>query len=101
MADYFAPFNEVAESAADEDLGSGGVILLPDQTDSGGVVRHLMVGGGKDGNLYVINRDNMGKFNSSSNADWQELDGVLPGGSYATPGYFNGAIYYGGVGAPL
>jgi hypothetical protein len=101
VADYFAPFNEVAESAADEDLGSGGVMLLPDQTDAGGVVRHLMVGGGKDSNLYVINRDNMGKFNSSSNADWQELDGVLPGGSYATAGYFNGAIYYGGVGVPL
>ncbi len=77
MADYFAPFNEVAESAADEDLGSGGVMLLPDVTDSGGVVRHLMVGAGKDGNLYVINRDSMGKFSSSSNADWQELDGAL------------------------
>ncbi|HEY6517147.1 MAG TPA: hypothetical protein VIY50_13465 [Steroidobacteraceae bacterium] len=101
VADYFAPFNEVAESAADEDLGSGGVMLLPDQTDSGGVVRHLMVGGGKDGNLYVINRDNMGKFKSSSNADWQELDGGLPGGSYSTPAYFNGTIYDGAAGAPL
>ncbi|MGH8199073.1 MAG: PQQ-binding-like beta-propeller repeat protein [Steroidobacteraceae bacterium] len=101
VADYFAPFNEVAESAADEDLGSGGVMLLPDQTDSGGVVRHLMVGGGKDGNLYVIDRDNMGKFSPANNADWQELDGVLPGGSFATPAYFNGTIYYGAVGAPL
>ncbi|HEX4268321.1 MAG TPA: PQQ-binding-like beta-propeller repeat protein [Steroidobacteraceae bacterium] len=101
VADYFAPFNEVAESAADEDLGSGGVMLLPDQTDSGGVVRHLAVGGGKDGNIYVVNRDDMGKFDSSSNADWQELDGALAGGVYTTPAYFNGKVYYGAVGGPL
>jgi outer membrane protein assembly factor BamB len=101
VADYFTPFNEVAESAADEDLGSGGVMLLPDLTDSGGVVRDLVVGGGKDGNIYVVNRDNMGKFSSSSNADWQELDGALAGGIFTTPAYFNGTIYYGGIGGPL
>jgi hypothetical protein len=101
VADFFAPFNEVAESAADEDLGSGGVMLLPDVTDSGGVVRHLMVGAGKDGNLYVINRDSMGEFSPSGNADWQELDGVFGGGVFSTPAYFNGTIYYGGVGGPL
>jgi hypothetical protein len=101
VADYFAPFNEVAESAADEDLGSGGVMLLPDLTDSGGVVRDLVVGGGKDGNIYIVNRDNMGKFSSSSNADWQELDGALAGGIFTTPAYLNGTIYYGGIGGPL
>jgi PQQ-like domain len=101
VADYFTPFNEVAESAADEDLGSGGVMLLPDQTDSGGVVRDLVIGGGKDGNIYVVNRDDMGKFSSSSNADWQELDGALAGGIFTTPGYFNGTVYYGGIGGPL
>ena len=101
VADYFAPSNEVAESAGDEDLGSGGPMLLPDVTDSGGVVRHLMVGAGKDGNLYVINRDNMGKFSSSANADWQELDGALPGEVFSTPAYFNGTVYYGDIGASL
>ena len=101
VADYFAPSNEVAESAADLDLGSGGPMLLPDVTDSGGVVRHLMVGAGKDGNLYVLNRDNMGKFSSSGNADWQELDGALPGGVFATAAYFNGTVYYGDIGGSL
>ena len=101
VADYFAPYNEVAESAADEDLGSGGVMLLPDVTDSSGVVRHLLVGAGKDGNLYVVNRDNMGKFSSSGDADWQELDGALPGGVYAAPAYFNGVVYYCDEGGPL
>ena len=101
VADYFAPSDEVAESAADEDLGSGGVMLLPDVTDSGGVVRHLLVGAGKDGRLYVINRDNMGKFSSSGNAIWQELDGLFANGIFSTPGYFNGTVYYGEIGATL
>ena len=42
---------------ADQDLGSGGEMLLPDLTDSSGTVRHLAVGAGKDGNIYVVNRD--------------------------------------------
>jgi hypothetical protein len=101
VADYFTQFNELAESAADEDLGSGGLMLVPDMTDSSGVVRHLVIGAGKDGNLYVVNRDDMGKFNTSGNGIWQELDGVLPGGIYTTPAYFNGTVYYGDVGGTL
>jgi hypothetical protein len=101
VADYFTPSNEVAESAADEDLGSGGVMLLPHMTDSGGVVRRLAVGAGKDGNIYVVNRDNMGKFSASGETDWQQLDGALPGGVYASPAYFNGTVYYGDVGGTL
>ena len=89
VADYFAMSGEVAESSSDVDLGSGGVMLLPDMTDANGTVRHLAVGAGKDGNLYVVNRDNMGKFTSVGNNIWQELDGVLGGGVWATPAYFN------------
>jgi hypothetical protein len=101
VADYFSPSSEVAESAADEDLGSGGVMVLPDVTDASGAVRHLVVGAGKDGNLYVVNRDDMGGFNPSVDADWQELDGALAGGVYSSPAYFNGTIYYGDVGGTL
>jgi outer membrane protein assembly factor BamB len=101
VADYFAMANEVAESAADQDLGSGGLLLLPDLTDSGGTVRHLLVGAGKDGNLYAINRDDMGKFNPAGNQIWQQLDGALPGGVYASPAYFNGVVYYGNVDGAL
>jgi outer membrane protein assembly factor BamB len=91
----------VSESSADQDLGSGGILLLPDVTDSGGVVRHLAVGAGKDGNLYVVSRDSLGKFSSSGNNIWQQLPGVLSGGIFSTPAYFNGAVYYGPVGAAL
>jgi outer membrane protein assembly factor BamB len=95
VSDYFTMYNTVSESNADQDLGSGGILLLPDQSDSGGAVRHLAVGAGKDGNLYVVNRDAMGKFNASSNNIWQQLSGVFSGGVYSTPAYFNGTLYFG------
>jgi len=101
VADYWEMDNEVSENGADADLGSGGVVLLPDVKDSGGTVRHLAVGAGKDRNIYVVDRDNMGKFSAGSNNVWQELDGVLPGGIWAGPAYFNGTVYYGDVSGTL
>jgi hypothetical protein len=102
VVDFFTMYNEVAESAADEDLGSGGVMLLPDLTDTSNTVRHLVIGAGKDGNIYVVNRDAMGKFNSSGNGQiWQQVSGALVGGVFSTPAYFNGTIYYGNVGDTL
>jgi len=91
-------YNTVAESAADKDLGSGGALLLPDLKDSTGHIRHLAVGAGKDENIYVVNRDNMGKFNSTKNNIWEEIGVALPGGEFAMPAYYNDTVYYGGVG---
>src|SRR5271167_2786779 len=77
VADYFNMYNTVQESNADEDLGSGGAIVLSDLMDSNKQVHHLAVGAGKDSNIYVVNRDNMGKFNpNNDNAIYQELDGA-------------------------
>jgi hypothetical protein len=101
VSDYFAMHNAPAESGADSDLGSGGALLLPDVTDSGGTVRHLMVGAGKDGNLYVVNRDSMGKYSTTTNNIWQELTQALPGGIWSTPAWFNGTLYYGPNGGHL
>ena len=101
VSDYFTMYNEVTESAGDVDLGSGGILLLPDQTDSGGTVRHLAIGAGKDGNLYVVNRDSMGRFTAGSNNIWQQLSGVFGGGIWSSPAYFNGTVYYGPVNGPL
>lgn len=97
VADYFEMFNTVQESDADEDLGSGGVIVLPAMKDSGGTTRNLAVGAGKDSNIYIVDRSNMGKFNSSSNLIYQEIDGVLGGGLWSMPAYYNGSLYFGPV----
>jgi hypothetical protein len=101
VADFFAMSNEVAESFNDQDLGSGGELLLPDLMDSSQTVRHLVVGAGKDGNIYIVNRDSMGKFSASANNIWQEVDGVLRGGIWGSPAYFNGNLYYGDAGGTL
>jgi hypothetical protein len=98
VADYFTMFNTVSESDADEDLGSGGEMLLPALTNASGQTVQLAVGAGKDTNIYVVNRANMGKFNTSSNNVYQELSGVLPGGAWSSPAYFDGRIYYGDEG---
>jgi hypothetical protein len=101
VLDYFTMSNEVAESNSDTDLGSGGEMLLPDLTDSTGTARHLMVGAGKDGNLYVVDRDAMGKFSPSANNNYQTLNGALTGGIWSTPAYFNNTVYYGSVSGNL
>ncbi|MGB8536422.1 MAG: hypothetical protein WCD57_08415 [Acidobacteriaceae bacterium] len=101
-ADYFAAYNLQSESDADQDLGSGGAMLLPDQTDVHGNVRHLAVGAGKDTNIYVVDRDNMGKFNASSNnAVYQELPNALSGGAFSMAALFNNTVYYAGIGDHL
>lgn len=100
--DYWTMYNSNSESSVDTDLGSGGLMLLPDQVDANGVTRHLLVAAGKDHNLYVANRDNMGKYDASSNATlYEELPGVLYGGEWSSPAYFNSRVYYGSVGQPL
>jgi len=102
VADYFEMKDEASENASDTDLGSGGAMVLPDLSDSAGHTMHLAVGAGKDANLYVVNRDSMGKFNSSTNsAIYQELAGALPGGVWAMPAYFNNKVYFGSVGSPI
>jgi len=72
--------------------------VLPDLSDGAGHTLHLAVGAGKDTNLYVVNRDAMGKFSPTSNDIYQELPGALAGGVWAAPAYFNNTVYYGAVG---
>jgi hypothetical protein len=105
VTDYFETYNTNSESADDLDLGSGGELLLPDQTDATGHVFHLIVGAGKDTNIYLADRDNMGKFNPASNPMdsniYQELPAAMTGLVYSTPAYFNGVIYYAADGDTL
>jgi hypothetical protein len=102
VADYFTMYNTVQESGGDVDLGSGGAMLLPAMTDSQGNTRYLAMGAGKDQNLYIVDRTNMGKFNpQNDNAIYQELDNVLGGGIWSMPAFFNGNVYYGPVGNNL
>src|ERR1700678_3229142 len=76
VSDYFNMYNTVNESAKDEDLGSGGAMVVPNFKDSAGVSHELVVGAGKDANIYLANRTNMGKFNPNNNNQiYQEITG--------------------------
>jgi len=103
VADYFTPWNQFTLQANDTDLGSGGLLILPDQPGS---FPHLLVGAGKEGKIYLINRDQLttgnNHFDSTNSIDFivQSLASRIKG-SFDTPAYFNGRIYYAGNGDNL
>jgi hypothetical protein len=94
VADSFTPYNQAALTRLDFDLGSGGVLLLPDQA---GPAPHLLVTAGKQGKVYLINRDNMGRYNTRKDKVVQTLPGAMLQ-SFDTPAYYNSTIYYVGAG---
>jgi len=107
VLDYFTP-NALAFDNNDTDLGTNAAILLPDQT---GTYPHVTVGGDKNGTVYVVNRDNMGKYHSSGDQILQELPGAVGvhvhnagdcndthnDCNYGTAAYWNGNVYFSGV----
>jgi hypothetical protein len=96
VGDYFTPYNQLSLSNADADLGSGGGIVLPDQP---GAHPHEYVGAGKQGVIYLVDRDNMGKYNSTTDNVIQKVS--LGHGVFTSPAYFNSAIYYHATGDVL
>ena len=89
-SDYFTPANQDYLNKHDLDLGSGGPMLLPDQA---GPTPHVLVGAGKEGTIYVVNRDSMGQFNSGFDNIVQKLVGAF-GRLDGTPAYWNGRVYF-------
>jgi uncharacterized repeat protein (TIGR03806 family) len=96
VADYFTPYYQLSLANADEDLGSGGPILLPASVGSAAHT-NLIVGAGKEGKIHLVDRDNMGKYNASSDQIVQEVPNAI-GSAFSTPAYFNYQIYYQGSG---
>jgi hypothetical protein len=93
VADYFTPADESTLQSMDIDLGSGAGLIPPKQSGS---FPDEIIGAGKQGIIYVVNRDNMGKFNAARNNVIQAVTGSA-GGYRGSPAYFNNAVYYSGV----
>jgi hypothetical protein len=94
VADYFTPYTQQTLQNQDLDLGSGGVLLLPDQLAG---PPHLLVQVDKVGTIYLVNRENMGHFNSTSNNQIvQSLSAVL-GEMTGTPTYYRHQVYFWGA----
>jgi uncharacterized repeat protein (TIGR03806 family) len=97
LADYFTPFNQASLNSADADLGSGGVVVLPDEVGSA-AHPHLCVGCGKEGKIYLLDRDNLGHYQANSDSQIvQSLSGLIAG-TWGTPAYYKGRLYYVGSG---
>jgi hypothetical protein len=90
VKDYFTPFDQAALNRDDADLGSGGPLLIPQQPGS---KEQLLVAGGKGGEIYVLNRDALGKFNASDNRNALQTIRV-GGGIFSAPAYWNGHLFY-------
>jgi hypothetical protein len=97
VSDYFTPYNADRLNAEDNDLGSGGPMLLPDQR---GAHPHLVIVGGKAPLLYVVDRDHMGHFQPDSNRHAVQ---TIPtrGGIYGASAYWNQHVYVLGDGDNL
>jgi hypothetical protein len=92
VLDYFTPSDQDALSSADEDLGTSGAVLLPDQA---GPDPHELVGTAKNGSIYVVNRDNMTHFHSGGDQIVQEFDMCTSYCFFSSPGYWNNNVYIG------
>ncbi len=98
LVDSYTPSNFSSINRVDWDISSGGLLLLPDQPGS---TPHLMVGGGKEGTIYVINRDSLGGHSSTKNNIVQYIVGAIKAsvkgqpvnGIWNTASYFNGNVY--------
>ncbi len=102
IVDYFTPYNVNALDDADEDFGSGSPLVLPDSAGIPGHP-HLIVAAGKEGTIYLLDRDNLGKFNANDdnvlNSVYDPSTGittppVLINGSLSTPAYYHGTLYW-------
>jgi len=91
LIDFFTPFNQAALSASDLDAGSSASVVLPDQ--QGSPHPHLLLGGGKNGFLYLLDRDNLGKFNPQDNSQIVQYLFVSAGGIFSTPTVYGNNVY--------
>jgi len=90
--DFFEPSNETYLSDNDVDFGSGGAIIMPENSSQ---YPHELIGGGKDGRIFVMNRDNMGGFGMTNNVIQTVQTGTQQNDNiFSTPTFWNGTIYY-------
>jgi hypothetical protein len=93
ITSYFAPADQANDAANDNDFGSGGSAMVLDLPSApAGMPRHLVIGGGKDGTLVLLNGDNLGGF-SSTNAGALQTFNIGTGGIFGTAAFWNNTLY--------
>ena len=97
LIDYFTPSNVAFLNQHDLDMSSTGPVVLPDQD---GPVPHEVIAAGKQGTIYLMNRDNMGQYNPNMDQIVQEIP-LAVGAMFSSPAYWNGIVYFCGNAQPL
>ena len=92
VVDYFTPFNQLYLERADLDLGSSGAVLLPDLAGSM-AHRRLLVSAGKEGRIYLLDRDRLGRYRDNDGQIVQSIEGAI-GALFAAPAYFRDTLYF-------
>jgi hypothetical protein len=97
----FTPSNQAQLNAADGDLGSGGALLIPDADTSS----PLLVQAGKEGKIYLLNRDSLGSYHATDNVVQEIANGTTSSswgaGLWGLPAYWNKTLYFPGRNSPL
>lgn len=92
VRDYFTPWDQQTLDQNDIDVGSGGVVLLPDQSAPH---PHLLIQVGKEGTIDLIDRDNMGRFHSGSDDQIVQTLPYAVGRMFGAPAFWNNNAYFG------
>ncbi len=91
VSDWFTPFDQKNLAEQDLDFGGSGAVILPDQLQ--GPFRHLVLASAKSGTLYLLNRDHLGHYSSSSNSQIVQSFMVDDNGIYSTPLFWQNTLY--------
>jgi outer membrane protein assembly factor BamB len=108
VADYFTPWSVAFLNSNDLDLSSTGVLILPDQTPGPSLYGHELIAGGKQGFVYVLDRDSMGMYSANDSRVLQEVP-LIPGETntlvqdvlYSSPAYWNNTVYFAPNASPI
>ncbi len=101
LTDSFTPSNQASLNAADGDLGSGGALVIPDADSPA----HLLLQSGKEGKIYLLNRESLGSYHSSDQVLQELANGTTSSswgaGLWGLPAYWNKTVYFPGRNSPL
>jgi len=102
VADYFTPWNVAYLNTYDFDLSSTGALILPDQD---GPYPYELIASGKQGIVYVLDRDNLGAYSAGADSQIIQEVALEPNSTnevqFGSAAYWNNTVYFAPNGSPI